>query len=188
MAIVYQVYLNNNNLRFSDAVRITNFTASAYTPYPRVIDIDRDGTPEVFYSLNWGHFSLLYKNSDDKYDLYKLTLEKSGDLNVRSRFGEHQAPEIADADGDGVMDLITSGDSGDIVFFRGVDNVLQAQTKIEKMMTKHPNDLVIQAEASDDVYQEYYENHRALQKFVNSPWVKETEKKSVYLWYIDQNF
>ena len=39
-------------------------------------------------------------------------------INTRRLFGEHQAMDLNDVNGDGILDLVTSGDKGDVLFFK----------------------------------------------------------------------
>ena len=170
------------NQKLSEPRTISEFKAtSPYNSYPRIVDINGDGVDEILYSLNWGYFTIL-TNVSSEFKSFRLYLENGSRISVRTLYKENQAPELADVDGDGVMDLITSGDTGDIVFFRGIDSAKIAKKNIINKLSNYTSNLGYAMENETTLYDTLYDNNRELQYILNYEIYSAKTKKDIFIW------
>ena len=115
----------------------------AYNAHPRMLDFDGDGRLDLLLGVNWGTFSL-YRNTGAEGDAALGRAEPLRDatdgrgLNLRARNGDDTTPELVDLDGDGVLDLLSGGKSGELFAMRGVgqrDRVTQLAALLEEAGT-----------------------------------------------------
>ena len=95
----------------------------AYNSHPRIVDFNQDGRLDMLLGVNWGTVSLYLNTATKKPSLSKSRLLQWSDgtnLNIRKENGDDTTPELADLDGDGVLDLISGGKNGRLFFMRGV--------------------------------------------------------------------
>jgi len=161
-----------------------NLGQMAYWRYPRIMDLNNDGKMDLLYSINWGYFGMCFQGEKVYFHESRLKLEAGEAINVREKYSENQAPEVADFNGDGIVDLITSGQKGDVVIFFGVDVIQSAQKEIRDMLRSHPSDLSYQIKSNDIFYNRIYDKNRQLQEFVNNKFAStQAERESVYKFY-----
>lgn len=115
-----------------------------YNMHPRVLDINRDGKPDLAYGINWGYVKLMINtngpgatNFAADYPLRDLT---GKDLNIRSLIADDSIPDFADLTGDDVLDLISGGKNGKLFLMPGVSHA-RGFERIEAIMAAHRNDL-----------------------------------------------
>lgn len=96
----------------------------AYNSQPRIVDFNQDGYPDLLLGVNWGTVSLYLNGpATGTTGLRSSRLLQWSDgtnLNIRKQNGDDTTPELADLDGDGVLDLISGGKNGRLFFMRGV--------------------------------------------------------------------
>ncbi len=96
----------------------------AYNSHPRIVDFNQDGRLDLLLGVNWGTVSLYANRSvGGTTGLRSSRLLQWSDgtnLNIRKQNGDDTTPELADLDGDGVLDLISGGKNGRLFFMRGV--------------------------------------------------------------------
>lgn len=97
----------------------------AYNAHPRVVDVDRDGAPDLLLGVNWGTVTVFRNEGTaarprlrERGGLRRATDGAAVDL--RALQGDDTTPDLADLDGDGVVDLVTGGKHGRVVMLSGV--------------------------------------------------------------------
>lgn len=128
----------------------------AYNSHPRLLDFNHDGNLDMLLGVNWGTVSLylntgtnragtesLSEKGSEKVSLTKSRLlqwSDGSDLNLRSENGDDTTPELADFDGDGVLDLISGGKNGRIFLMRGIGYSSRLQV-FEELLSRHADNL-----------------------------------------------
>ena len=116
----------------------------AYNSHPRILDFNQDGRLDMLLGVNWGTVSL-YSNTgtEKKPSLGKSRLFQWPDgtnLNIRNQNGDDTTPELADLDGDGVLDLISGGKNGQLFFMRGVGFSSRVED-FQELLAQHSKNL-----------------------------------------------
>ena len=116
----------------------------AYNSHPRILDFNQDGRLDLLLGVNWGTVSL-YLNTGTTKDpsLSKSRLLQWSDgsnLNIRKENGDDTTPELADLDGDGVLDLISGGKNGQLFFMRGIGFPSRVES-FQNLLAQHSKDL-----------------------------------------------
>ena len=116
----------------------------AYNSHPRILDFNQDGRLDMLLGVNWGTVSL-YSNTgtEKKPSLGKSRLFQWPDgsnLNIRNQNGDDTTPELADLDGDGVLDLLSGGKNGQLFFMRGVGFSSRVES-FQKILVEHSGNL-----------------------------------------------
>ena len=111
----------------------------AYNSHPRLLDFNQDGLIDLLLGVNWGTVSLFLSEGHKKNSLNKSRLlqwSEGAPLNLRAENGDDTTPELADLDGDGVLDLISGGKNGRLFFMKGVGIATRVKT-LENLLSKH---------------------------------------------------
>ena len=155
----------------------------SYTRYPRLMDFNNDGMLDVMYSINWGYFGICIQREESYFEESRLTTVDGSQINVRSEYNEHQAPDFADFNGDGIADLITSGKTGDVIIFYGV-SLVQYETDITKDLINGPHDqqggLGHAMDVNDTLYNRLYSASKNIVTYLNGPLVSSTARQEGY--------
>jgi hypothetical protein len=118
--------------------------ASAYNSHPRWVEFNQDNRLDLLLGVNWGTVSLYLNSGTIKQPLLNprdsLQWSNGTNLSIRDLNGDDTTPELADLDGDGVLDLISGGKNGRIFFMRGVGFATRVQT-LELLLAKHVTQL-----------------------------------------------
>ncbi|MDG2220298.1 MAG: VCBS repeat-containing protein, partial [Rubripirellula sp.] len=115
----------------------------AYNSHPRLLDFNQDGQNDLLLGVNWGTVSLFLNDGTPKNSLEKSRLLQWSDgttLNLRENNGDDTTPDLADLDGDGVLDLISGGKNGRLFFMKGVGYASRVKT-FETLLTQHASQL-----------------------------------------------
>ena len=118
----------------------------AYNAHPRIFDFDRDGVLDLLLGVNWGTVSL-YRNigstTEPKLGEGKpLCWAANGKgLNLREQNGDDTTPELADLNGDGVLDLISGGKNGKLFVMHGV-GVMDRVASLRQLLAAGAGDCV----------------------------------------------
>jgi len=115
----------------------------AYNSHPRIVDFNQDGRLDLLLGVNWGTVSL-YLNietaREPSLSASRLTQWSDGtNLNIRELNGDDSTPELADLDGDGVLDLISGGKNGRLFFMRGIGFPSRVES-FQILLAQHPKD------------------------------------------------
>ena len=116
----------------------------AYNSHPRIVDFNQDGRLDLLLGVNWGTVSL-YRNvktaGESSLSASRLMQWSDGtNLNIRKLNGDDTTPELADLDGDGVLDLISGGKNGRLFFMRGVGFPVRVES-FQSLLKQHAKDL-----------------------------------------------
>ena len=110
--------------RFAEGLPLEGISM-AYNSHPRWIDFDRDGLLDLLVGVNWGTVTV-FRNVGTA-TAPRLgggrQLQGAADgrtLSLRELQGDDTTPDLVDLDGDGVLDLVSGGKKGRVVFLPGV--------------------------------------------------------------------
>jgi len=116
----------------------------AYNSHPRILDFNRDGKLDLLLGVNWGTVTL-YLNTGtvaeprlDKPQYLRWTDGKN--LDIRSINGDDTTPELADLNGDGVLDLVSGGRNGRVFLMPGV-GLSALVAKFRDLLEKHASEM-----------------------------------------------
>lgn len=116
----------------------------AYNAHPRIVDFNQDGSLDLLLGVNWGTVSLyLNMTISKKQSLGRSRMLQWTDgknLNIRNLNGDDATPELADLDGDGVLDLISGGKNGRLFFMQG-DGFPSRVESFKKLLIVNSKDL-----------------------------------------------
>ena len=119
----------------------------AYNAHPRILDFNRDGQLDLLLGANWGSVLLfLNQGTKGKPLLNKpqplLWAADSKGLNIRSLNNDDTTPELADFDGDQVLDLVSGGKNGEIFMMPGVSYRTHL-AELRQLLINHRDDFDI---------------------------------------------
>ena len=116
----------------------------AYNSHPRLVDFNQDGQLDVLLGVNWGTVSLYLSTGEGPTRTLRgsrpLQWSDGRDLNIRELNGDDTTPEVADLDGDQVVDFISGGRNGRLFFGRGIGYSSRLST-IAALLQQHSADL-----------------------------------------------
>ncbi|MFP6604914.1 MAG: VCBS repeat-containing protein [Pirellulaceae bacterium] len=117
----------------------------AYNAHPRILDFNHDGKLDLLLGANWGSVLLfLNQGTKDKPLLNQskplLWAADGKGLNIRSLNNDDTTPELADFNGDQVLDLVSGGKNGQIFMMPGVSYRTNL-AELRKLFAEHRNDL-----------------------------------------------
>lgn len=97
----------------------------AYNSSPRLVDLEGDGDLDVLMGVNWGYVALFEQRAPGAPPAFgpKVLLEdvsRGQSVNIRGLIKDNTTPDLADVDGDGVLDLVSGGLNGTVWWMRGV--------------------------------------------------------------------
>ena len=112
----------------------------AYNSHPRIVDFNQDGRLDLLLGVNWGTVSLYLNSGNVRAPSLngsrQLQWSDGSDLSIRELNGDDSTPEVADLDGDGVLDLISGGRNGRLFFMRGIGFPSRVAT-IQTLLARH---------------------------------------------------
>ncbi len=115
----------------------------AYNVHPRIVDFNRDGRMDLLLGANWGTVSLYLNTETAKKSSLNASLlmqwSDGTNLNIRELNGDDTTPELADLDGDGVLDLISGGKNGRLFFMRGIGFPSRVES-FQNLLAQHSQD------------------------------------------------
>jgi hypothetical protein len=127
--------------------------SGAYNLYPRVFDINRNGTPDYVRGINWGSIDywfdpVLYEGMGTRSGSLTITYSDGTSVDVRTPT-DGAIVDFADYNGDGAYDILIGGHYGTGVYLAtGVPKtVAQSIADVEAIYDAHPSDLGAALEA-----------------------------------------
>jgi len=118
----------------------------AYNSHPRILDFNRDGKLDLLLGVNWGTVTLyLNTGTNAEPQLARpqyLRWTDGRNLDIRSLNGDDTTPELADLNGDGVLDLVSGGRSGRVFLMPGV-GLSALVNKFQDLLEKHAPEMGI---------------------------------------------
>ena len=138
----------------------------AYNSHPRILDFNRDGRLDLLLGVNWGTVSLYIKRSAAGTTALRssrlLQWSDGTNLNIRKENGDDTTPELADLDGDGVLDLISGGKNGRLFFMRGVGFPVRVES-FKKLLARHAGSFGQTLRDDEDVRRQVFGSLASLQ-------------------------
>lgn len=113
----------------------------AYNSAPRLRDLEGDGDLDLLMGVNWGYVALFEQREagapptfGPKTLMENVTTGQS--VKLRELIKDNTTPELADVDGDGVLDLISGGLNGTVWWMRGVGHADHIG-RLERALSDH---------------------------------------------------
>ena len=115
----------------------------AYNSHPRIVDFNQDSHLDMLLGVNWGTVSLYLNSAAARQPSLKsnqpLQWSDGTTLNIRKENGDDTTPELADLDGDGVLDLISGGKNGRLFFMKGIGFASRVES-FQSLLAQHAHD------------------------------------------------
>lgn len=145
-----KVYENTGSVRrpiFNNAVDLSG-VRYAYNHVPRVLDINADGQQDIILGNNWAEIKILkntgqqraFTNNRFLETQVKISRIDGTNIDMRSTYGDNLTPDVADINGDNVVDFLTGNRRGDILIATGY-GVAQLKTEVDEFLAANINDL-----------------------------------------------
>ena len=139
----------------------------AYNSAPRLVDLEGDGDLDLLMGVNWGYVALFEQREAGAPPAFgpKTLMENVAtgqSVNLRDLIKDNTTPELADVDGDGVLDLISGGLNGTVWWMRGVGHADHIG-RLERALTDHGDRLGIALRDDEALRGEVFGALRALQ-------------------------
>ncbi|MEO1996675.1 MAG: VCBS repeat-containing protein, partial [Planctomycetaceae bacterium] len=116
----------------------------AYNAHPRIVDFNQDGRLDMLLGVNWGTVSLYLNTAVSPQPALSssrlLQWSDGTHLNIRRENGDDTTPELADLDGDGVLDLISGGKNGRLFLMRGIGFASRVDS-FQRLLAQHAQKL-----------------------------------------------
>lgn len=156
---------------------------AAYNSHPRIVDFNRDGRLDLLLGINWGTVSL-YRNlgTPGRPDLRHgepLRWVSGETLNIREANGDDTTPELADLDGDGVLDIISGGKNGRLFFMRGVGFTDQVEV-FEALLARHGKDLASVLRDDEEIRRQIFGRLTAIQSDLASGLIPPSARERLF--------
>ena len=187
-------YYYNRNIgtpshpRFSDTKeKIVNpgVLVQPYNTHPRLVDFNQDGQSDIIYGINWATMQVYVKQEDGGFHHEYFKNIEGDKISLRGTVGDNTAPDVGDVNNDGVVDLVTSGDKGNVLILLGALLFHHAMKELDHIMTLYPTDLGNAMDADKNLWNKIYDLHHIIQSAVVKEIVNKAERYAVYLWYRD---
>lgn len=151
---------------FQAAERIGQL-GDAYNSAPRLLDLEGDGDLDLLMGVNWGYVALFEQREAGVPPAFgpKTLMENVAtgqSVNLRDLIKDNTTPELADVDGDGVLDLISGGLNGTVWWMRGVGHADHIG-RLERALSDHGDRLGLALRDDEVLRGEVFGALRALQ-------------------------
>ncbi len=134
--------------------RYDTLESGSYNLYPRLFDVNRNGTPDYVRGINWGPVdywfdSLRYEGLGDRGGVLTITTGAGAAVDIKA-VTDGAMVDFADYDGDGVYDLLIGGHFGPNIYIAyGVARtVADSIAEIEAIYDAYPATLGAALEAN----------------------------------------
>ena len=155
----------------------------AYNSHPRILDFNQDGRLDLLLGVNWGTVSLyLNRPGGGTTSLGSSRLlqwSDGGKINIRKENGDDTTPELADLDGDGVLDLISGGKNGRLFFMRGV-GFPERVASFRNQLTQHAARLGQTLQDDEDVRRQFFGSLASLQADLASGLIPDSSREHLF--------
>ena len=168
---------------FDSGRELIDIGSQAYNRHPTLIDYNNDGLVDILFGINWSTLSVILRRMTGGYRTQSMMNLQGGRMDLRKIVGDNTAPDAADVNGDGVLDLVTSGNNGKVMLLMGVEPMGEVITELESTLQKHSTNLGNDMEASDALWNKMYDLNRFLQSYVNDEDTTTATKELVLDWY-----
>ncbi len=139
----------------------------AYNSAPRLRDLEGDGDLDLLMGVNWGYVALFEQREPGSPPSFgpKTLMENVAtgqSVNLREVIKDNTTPELADVDGDGVLDLVSGGLNGTVWWMRGVGHADHIG-RLERALADHGDPLGLALKDDEALRGEVFGALRALQ-------------------------
>ncbi len=139
----------------------------AYNSAPRLRDLEGDGDLDLLMGVNWGYVALFEQREPGSPPSFgpKTLMENVAtgqSVNLRELIKDNTTPELADVDGDGVLDLVSGGLNGTVWWMRGVGHADHIG-RLERALADHGDPLGLALKDDEALRGEVFGALRALQ-------------------------
>ncbi|MDG1049058.1 MAG: VCBS repeat-containing protein [Planctomycetota bacterium] len=139
----------------------------AYNSAPRLRDLEGDGDLDLLMGVNWGYVALFEQREPGSPPSFgpKTLMENVAtgqSVNLRELIKDNTTPELADVDGDGVLDLVSGGLNGTVWWMRGVGHADHIG-RLELALADHGDPLGLALKDDEALRGEVFGALRALQ-------------------------
>jgi hypothetical protein len=126
LQVLFNLATGNQPWRFdtSAAQTLTTINNITSNDSPLFYDVDADGLPDLLLGKNIGRIQYYRNTGTANNPIFTLTSPTFGLIDYSENFGYTLSPAIADFNGDGIDDLITTDSRGFIAFYPNVRNGL----------------------------------------------------------------
>ncbi len=128
--------------------------SGSYNLYPRLFDVNRNGTPDYIRGINWGSVNyrfdpLLYSGLGDRSGVLTITDGAGANVDIKAAT-DGAMVDFADYDDDGVYDLLIGGHAGSNTFiaYGTSKTVAGSIAEMKAIYDAHPADLGAALEAN----------------------------------------
>jgi len=120
--VLYNLSTGNQSWRFDTSAAVTLSTIGNITSndHPLFYDVDADGLPDLLLGKNIGRIQYYRNTGTAVLPTFTLITQRFGLIDYSENFGYTLSPAIADFNGDGIDDLLTTDSRGFIAFYPNV--------------------------------------------------------------------
>jgi hypothetical protein len=120
--VLYNLAVSNQPWRFDTTRAVTLNTINNLSAYdsPLFYDVDADGLKDLLLGKNFGRIQYYRNTGTGSNPSFALNNQLFGLIDYSDQFGYSLSPAIADFNGDGTDDLITTDNRGFIAFYPNV--------------------------------------------------------------------
>lgn len=155
----------------------------AYNSHPRVLDFDGDHELDLLLGLNWGSVTLYRHDTGQSEPALQggrqLNWDNGKHLNIRNLNGDDTTPELADLDGDGVLDLISGGKNGQIFWMKGIGFPSRLQT-FQNLLAEYKTNLGQKLQEDSTVRDAIFGSLTALQADLRSGLIPTAARQTLF--------
>ena len=169
-------------LQFSEGAPFCDIRI-AYNAHPRIIDFDGNGQLDLLLGLNWGSVTLYRQKKNRSVPGLatgqQLKWSDGKNLSIRTLNGDDTTPELVDWDGDGIHDLISGGNNGQLFWMKGIGFPSRV-TRLKALLAEYHQDFGRALKEKDSVRNEIFGCLTSIQADLQSDLVSDTAREKIF--------